>query len=126
MRRIIGVQKWQHQQHPRNGSKLLLVRSFFQNLKNDRFFRNFNKLFLDDTTTVTGVMIQVSEVKKWIEHIEGKRDFPEENNLTHFYVTVSEKKKSLIGSAGWKKIGTFETNYKWDAEKGISYHKFDK
>ena len=126
MRRIIGVQKWQHQQHPRNGSELLLVRFFFQNLKNDRFFRNFNKLFLDDTTTVTGVMIQVSEVKKWIEHIEGKRDFPEENNLTHFYVTVSEKKKSLIGSAGWKKIGTFETNYKWDAEKGISYHKFDK
>ena len=126
MRRIIGVQKWQHQQHPRNGSKLLLVRSFFGNLKNDRFFRDFNRFFLDDTTTVTGVMIQVSEVKKWIEHIEGKRDFPEENNLTHFYVTVSEKKKSLIGSAGWKKIGTFETNYKWDAEKGISYHKFDK
>ena len=94
--------------------------------KTTDFFRNFNKLFLDDTTTVTGVMIQVSEVKKWIEHIEGKRDFPEENNLTHFYVTVSEKKKSLIGSAGWKKIGTFETNYKWDAEKGISYHKFDK
>ena len=87
---------------------------------------HFNKFYLDDTTTVTGVMIQVSEVKKWIEHIEGKRDFPEENNLTHFYITVSEKKKSLIGSAGWKKIGTFETNYKWDAEKGISYHKFDK
>lgn len=94
--------------------------------KRQFFFRNFNNFFLDDTTTVTGVMIQVSEVKKWIEHIEGKRDFPEENNLTHFYVTVSEKKKSLIGSAGWKKIGTFETNYKWDAEKGISYHKFDK
>ena len=99
---------------------------FFEVRKTTYFFRNFNKLFLDDTTTVTGVMIQVSEVKKWIEHIEGKRDFPEENNLTHFYVTVSEKKKSLIGSAGWKKIGTFETNYKWDAEKGISYHKFDK
>ena len=85
-------------------------------------------------------MIQVSEVKKWLEHaIEGnffrkipllmnlgKRDFAEENNLTHFYITISEKKKSLFGSAGWKKIGTFETNYKWDVHKGISYHKFDK
>ena len=56
----------------------------------------------------------------------GKRDFAEENNLTHFYITISEKKKSLFGSAGWKKIGTFETNYKWDVHKGISYHKFDK
>ena len=119
MRRIIGVLKWQHQQHLHNGLKLLLVRFF-------RKIYHFNRFCLDDTTTVTGVMIQVSEVKKWIEHIEGKRDFPEENNLTHFYITVSEKKKSLIGSAGWKKIGTFETNYKWDAEKGISYHKFDK
>ena len=87
-------------------------------------------------------MIQVSEVKKWLEHaIEGefwfdlkkhhkrhlgKRDFAEENNLVNCYVTVSEKKKSLLGSAGWKTIGTFETNYKWDVHKGISYHKFDK
>merc|ERR1712062_344887 len=60
----------------------------------------------DDTTTVTGIFIQVSEVKKWLEHIEGKRDFPEENNLTHFFISYTEKKKSLIGGAGWKKIST--------------------
>ena len=30
-------------------------------------------IYLDEDTTVTGVMIQVSEVKKWLEHaIEGK------------------------------------------------------
>ena len=56
----------------------------------------------------------------------GQRDFAEESNLVNFYITVSEKKKSLIGSAGWKNIGSFETNYKWDVHKGISYHKFDK
>ena len=106
---------------------MVLSEKFLQNwFISNELFKIFILFLLDDTTTVTGVMIQVSEVKKWIEHIEGKRDFPEENNLTHFYVTVSEKKKSLLGSAGWKKIGTFETNYKWDAEKGISYHKFDK
>ena len=30
-------------------------------------------IYLDEDTTVSGVMIQVSEVKKWLEHaIEGK------------------------------------------------------
>ena len=56
--------------------------------------------------------------------LKGKRDFPEENNLTHFFISYSEKKKSLLGGAGWKKFGQMETNYKWDAAKGISYHKF--
>jgi len=71
-------------------------------------------------------MIQVSEVKKWLEHVNGKKDFPEENNLTHFHIQYSEKKKSLLGSAGWKTGEKFETNYHWDVQKGISYHEFKR
>lgn len=75
-------------------------------------------------TKVTGIMIQVSEVSKWLQHIKGERDFPEENNLTHFFISYSDKKKSLLGSAGWKTGEKFETNYKWDEQKGLSYHAF--
>ena len=80
--------------------------------------------YLDSDTRVTGIMIQVSEVPKWLDHVNGKKDFPEENNLTHFYISYSEKKKSLLGSAGWKKGESFETDYKWDIQNGISYHQF--
>ena len=62
------------------------------------------------------------EIMKIIK--KGKRDFAEENNLTHFHISYSEKKKSLLGSAGWKKLAEMTTDYKWDAAKGISYHKF--
>ena len=69
-------------------------------------------------------MIQVSEVDKWRLYCNGKQDFPENNNLTHFYISHSAKKKSLFGSAEWQRGEKFETNYKWDAQRGISYHQF--
>jgi len=78
----------------------------------------------DSDTLVSGIMIQVSEVNKWLEHINGKRDFPEENNLTHFFISHSPKKKPLLGAGKWIRGESFETNYKWDAQKGISYHAF--
>lgn len=80
----------------------------------------------DTDTKVSGIFIQVSDVTKWLEHIRGVngRDFPEENNLTHFFVSYSEKKKPLLGAGSWVKLEKMETNYKWDLHKGISYHEF--
>ena len=83
-------------------------------------------IYSDTDTKVSGIFIQVSDVTKWLEHIRGVngRDFPEENNLTHFFVSYSEKKKPLLGAGSWVKLEKMETNYKWDLHKGISYHEF--
>ena len=52
-----------------------------------------HKLVSDEETTVTGVMIQVSEVKKWLEHaIEGKRGrlyIVVETELPRFFEDIS-------------------------------------
>ena len=65
-----------------SGLKLLFVSVAFQKKKNEIFFSASD-------TVVSGIMIQVSEVHKWLEHVNGKRDFPEENNLTDFFISHS-------------------------------------
>jgi len=37
---------------------------------------------------------------------------------------LRQKKKPLLGAGKWIRGESFETNYKWDAQKGISYHAF--
>ena len=117
----------------RSGSKSLSVKQIFP------FPQNYPNL-IDSDTVVTGIMIQVSEVNKWLEHVNGKRDFPEENNLTDFFISHSyvdlvmtsfimllfcrPKKKPFLGAGKWIRGESFQTNYKWDAQKGISYHAF--
>ena len=70
MKKTIGAQKCRQLQQLLSGLRPLSVS--LHRLRFPTEIRSYLNTHLDEDTTVTGVMIQVSEVKKWLEHaIEG-------------------------------------------------------